>query len=148
MAPPPLIPVDCPPGLEYLTTIDSLYVKQKVELLEGMSIFLISLECFEFLEKKSINILLCVFFFNVAFTGFETNNKYSIKNKNGDKVFYVIEDNDCCNRNCCGGMRSFVLRVYDKSGTEIIEICRDLRCDSCLFPCCLQARFHSMSFYF
>lgn len=38
MAPPPLIPVDCPPGLEYLTTIDSLFVKQKVELLEGKSL--------------------------------------------------------------------------------------------------------------
>jgi len=40
---------NCPRGLEYLTTIDQLLVKQKVELLE-------------------------------AFTGFETNNKFTIKN--------------------------------------------------------------------
>lgn len=49
-----LIP-NCPPGLEYLTTIDQLLVKQKVELLE-------------------------------AFTGFETNNKFTIKNSLGQKV--------------------------------------------------------------
>lgn len=44
-----------PPGLEYLTSIDQLLVKQKVELLE-------------------------------AFTGFETNNKFTIKNSLGQKV--------------------------------------------------------------
>lgn len=49
------MPADCPPGLEYLTTIDQLLVKQKVELLE-------------------------------AFTGFETNNKFTIKNSLGQKV--------------------------------------------------------------
>lgn len=52
-----LIP-NCPPGLEYLTTIDQLLVKQKVELLE-------------------------------AFTGFETNNKFTIKNSLGQKVRHL-----------------------------------------------------------
>lgn len=54
-----LMPVGCPPGLEYLTTIDQLLVKQKVELLE-------------------------------AFTGFETNNKFTIKNSLGQKVRQAI----------------------------------------------------------
>ena len=31
----PPAPVNCPPGLEYLTQIDQLLVKQQVELLEG-----------------------------------------------------------------------------------------------------------------
>lgn len=37
MPPPPgtLVPDNCPPGLEYLTQIDQLIVKQKVELLEA-----------------------------------------------------------------------------------------------------------------
>ncbi len=34
-APPP----GCPPGLEYLTTVDQLLVKQQVELLEGWEEF-------------------------------------------------------------------------------------------------------------
>lgn len=50
---------NCPPGLEYLTTIDQLLVKQKVELLE-------------------------------AFTGFETNNKFTIKNSLGQKVRFNL----------------------------------------------------------
>lgn len=49
-----------PPGLEYLTMIDQLLIKQKVELLE-------------------------------AFVGFETNNKYSIKNSMGQHVYYAVE---------------------------------------------------------
>lgn len=53
---------NCPPGLEYLASIDQLLVHQTVELFE-------------------------------AFTGFETNNKYEIKNTLGQKVmrpkFYV-----------------------------------------------------------
>lgn len=49
------------PGLEYLTTIDQLLVKQKVELLE-------------------------------AITGFETNNKFTIKNSLGQKVRQFIEN--------------------------------------------------------
>lgn len=32
----PQRPHNCPPGLEYLTTVDRLLVKQKVELLEGI----------------------------------------------------------------------------------------------------------------
>lgn len=47
---------NCPPGLEYLTSIDQLLVHQKVELLE-------------------------------AFTGFETANKYTVKNTLGQKVY-------------------------------------------------------------
>lgn len=36
----PQAPVGCPPGLEYLTQIDQLLVKQQVELLEGMAFFI------------------------------------------------------------------------------------------------------------
>ncbi|XP_055380417.1 phospholipid scramblase 2 isoform X2 [Condylostylus longicornis] len=98
---------NCPPGLEYLTTIDQLLVKQKVELLE-------------------------------AFTGFETNNKFSIKNSLGQKVYYAVEDTDCCTRNCCGPLRPFDMKVLDNYQNEVIHLYRKLACNSCCFPCCLQ----------
>lgn len=47
--------LDCPPGLEYLASIDQLLVHQKIELLE-------------------------------AFTGFQTNNRYVIRNTMGQNV--------------------------------------------------------------
>ncbi len=51
-------PDNCPPGLEYLTQINHLIVKQKVELLE-------------------------------AFIGFETKNKYVVKNALGQPIYKV-----------------------------------------------------------
>ena len=32
-----MVPVNCPPGLEYLTQVDQLIVKQKVELMEAFT---------------------------------------------------------------------------------------------------------------
>lgn len=98
---------NCPPGLEYLASIDQLLVKQKVELLE-------------------------------AFTGFETNNKFTIKNSLGQKVYWAAESNDCCTRNCCGPQRPFDMKIMDIHKTQVLHLYRPLRCDSCCFPCCLQ----------
>ncbi|XP_018609250.1 phospholipid scramblase 1-like isoform X2 [Scleropages formosus] len=70
--------------------------------------------------------------------GWEMNNKYVVKNSLGQQVFFVVEENDCCNRNCCGPMRSFVLHVQDNFGQEILTLTRPLKCSSCCFPCCLQ----------
>ncbi|XP_037939231.1 phospholipid scramblase 1-like [Teleopsis dalmanni] len=103
----PNIP-NCPPGLEYLTTVDQLLINQKVELLE-------------------------------AFTGFETNNKYVVKNAIGQKAYYVLEDTDCCTRNCCGPARPFDMRIFDNFQKEVIHLYRPLACSACCFPCCLQS---------
>ncbi|XP_062379982.1 phospholipid scramblase 1-like [Sardina pilchardus] len=103
----PQRPVDCPPGLEYLTQIDQLLVKQQMELVE-------------------------------AILGWETNNKYLVKNIMGQQVFFVAEENDCCNRQCCGPSRSFVLHIQDNNGLEVITLKRPLKCSLCCFPCCLQ----------
>lgn len=104
---PVLIP-DCPPGLEYLAAVNSMFVRQKVELLE-------------------------------AFTGFETKNKYTIKDAAGQKIFWAAEDSGCCNRNCCGSIRGFDMQIMDAHQNEVIHINRPLRCQSCWFPCCLQS---------
>jgi len=97
----------CPPGLEYLTTIDQLLVHQKVELLE-------------------------------AFVGFESKNKYEIKNTMGQRVYLAAEDTGCCNRNCCGTHRPFDIQIIDNYSNEVMHLNRDLRCDTCWCPCCLQ----------
>ncbi|XP_055912918.1 phospholipid scramblase 1-like isoform X2 [Eupeodes corollae] len=73
-----------------------------------------------------------------AFTGFETNNKFSIKNSLGQKVYFAAEENDCCTRNCCGPARPFEMRIFDNYKNEVIHLSRPLACDSCCFPCCLQ----------
>ncbi|KAM4772723.1 phospholipid scramblase 2-like [Rhinophrynus dorsalis] len=98
---------NCPPGLEYLTQIDQILIRQHIELLE-------------------------------IFTGFETNNKYELKNSMGQRVYYAAEENDCCNRNCCGNIRSFTMTIVDNMGREVIRLLRPLRCYECCFPCCLQ----------
>ena len=49
-----MVPLNCPPGLEYLTMIDQLIVKQKLEILEAAA--------------------------GVMGYGLETANKYKIKN--------------------------------------------------------------------
>lgn len=103
------VPVqNCPPGLEYLATIDQLLVQQKVELIE-------------------------------AITGFETNNKFNVKNSMGQKVYWAAEVNDCCTRNCCGPLRRFKMKVYDAYQNEVIHLRRPAACDTCCFPCCLQS---------
>ncbi|OBS77505.1 hypothetical protein A6R68_20106, partial [Neotoma lepida] len=71
-------------------------------------------------------------------TGFETNNKYEIKNSLGQRVYFAVEDTDCCTRNCCGAARPFTLRILDNLGREVMTLERPLRCSSCCFPCCLQ----------
>jgi len=73
-----------------------------------------------------------------AFIGFETNNKYTVKAGTGQKVFYAVEDVDCCTRNCCGPSRPFDMKVFDMQQREVIHFSRPLRCDSCWCPCFLQ----------
>nr|XP_060623746.1 phospholipid scramblase 2-like [Anolis sagrei ordinatus] len=71
-------------------------------------------------------------------TGFETCNKYEIKNSLGQRVYFAAEESDCCTRNCCGPSRPFTMKIMDNMGQEVIELLRPLRCSSCCFPCCLQ----------
>ncbi|KAF0880418.1 PLS1 scramblase, partial [Crocuta crocuta] len=71
-------------------------------------------------------------------TGFETNNKYEIKNSFGQRIYFAAEDTDCCTRYCCGASRPFTMRIVDNMGQEVITVERPLRCGHCCCPCCLQ----------
>ncbi|KAJ8984515.1 hypothetical protein NQ317_010986, partial [Molorchus minor] len=74
-----------------------------------------------------------------ALTGFETKNKFTVKNSLGQKVYYAVEDSDCLTRNCCGPLRPFDMKILDNYKNEVIHLNRPLACDSCCFPCCLQS---------
>lgn len=73
-----------------------------------------------------------------ALVGFESNNKYEVRNTVGQNVFYAVEENDCLNRQCCGPLRPFSIHILDNFGQEVITVTRPLKCMSCFFPCCLQ----------
>ncbi|XP_036436727.1 phospholipid scramblase 1 [Colossoma macropomum] len=73
-----------------------------------------------------------------AIIGFETNNRYEIKNSLGQKIYSAKEQNDCCTRNCCGPLRSFDLKITDHNEQEVIHLVKPFRCTSCWCPCCLQ----------
>lgn len=73
-----------------------------------------------------------------AFTGFETNNKYEIKNSLGQRVYFAAEDTCCCTRNCCGNERPFEMKIMDNAGREVVHLSAPCRCDTCWFPCCLK----------
>lgn len=63
-----------------------------------------------------------------VFTGFETNNKYSIMNNLGQKVYWAAEDTDCCARYFCGANRMFDLKIMDFQKNVIMEMYRPLIC--------------------
>lgn len=54
------------------------------------------------------------------------------------QVYFAVEDNDCCTRNCCGSRRPFDMKVLDAFQHEILHFYRPLRCScvSCCLPCC------------
>ncbi|XP_012259568.1 phospholipid scramblase 1 [Athalia rosae] len=73
-----------------------------------------------------------------AFTGWESENKYVIKDPRGQVVYYAAEESDCCGRMCCGSYRHFDMRILDGAMKEVIHLKRPIKCSSCCFPCCLQ----------
>ncbi|XP_078401943.1 phospholipid scramblase 2-like [Cetorhinus maximus] len=73
-----------------------------------------------------------------ALTGFETKNKYELKNSLGQRVYYAVEDSEFCNRICCGSNRAFVIKILDNIGHTIMHLVRPLGCGSCCCPCCLH----------
>ncbi|XP_037069057.1 phospholipid scramblase 2-like [Pollicipes pollicipes] len=73
-----------------------------------------------------------------TFVGFETANKYTVKNAAGQHVYFAVEESGACMRNCCSYMRAFNLRILDSAKREILQMRRPLRCQGCCYPCYLQ----------
>ncbi|XP_038672384.1 phospholipid scramblase 1-like isoform X4 [Scyliorhinus canicula] len=73
-----------------------------------------------------------------ALLGFEMNNKYEVKNKIGQQIYFAAESSNVCCKLICGSRRSLKIHIMDNMGTEVIRMRRPVRCTSCWCPCCLQ----------
>ncbi|XP_030373187.1 phospholipid scramblase 1-like [Scaptodrosophila lebanonensis] len=71
-------------------------------------------------------------------TGFETNNKYTIKNDIGQSVYTALEESDACMRRFCGSSRAFEMKIVNSYEKEVIHLSRPLACQNWCCPCCLQ----------
>ncbi|CAH1776140.1 unnamed protein product [Owenia fusiformis] len=71
-------------------------------------------------------------------TGFETKNKYQIKNSMGQQIYFAQEESSCCERQCCGPQRGFIMHITDNSGKEVITCTREFKCCAgcCWCACC------------
>lgn len=128
-------PPNCPPGLEYLTTVDQLFVKQKVEGLEGIFKLQLKLK-YSLVTDSTYKIKINLF---SVLTGFETRNRFTVKNKQGEKVYFAIEDSDCCSRNCCGACRAFDMKILDNFENEVIHLELTFQSESVgCCACCLR----------
>uniref|UniRef100_A0A8C6YG37 Phospholipid scramblase n=1 Tax=Naja naja TaxID=35670 RepID=A0A8C6YG37_NAJNA len=71
-------------------------------------------------------------------TSFETANKYEVRNRLGEMVYFATEENNFCVRNCLGSLRPFTMVISNHVGQQVIHLVRPFRCDGCCCPCCLQ----------
>ncbi|PAV67702.1 hypothetical protein WR25_04221 [Diploscapter pachys] len=60
--------------------------------------------------------------------GFETKNRYVLRNANGDQVYFAYEESECFERICCGPQRSWTMHIIDNFKREVITIRRPFKC--------------------
>ncbi|XP_070561763.1 phospholipid scramblase 1-like [Ptychodera flava] len=61
-------------------------------------------------------------------TGWETTNKYQVKNSMGQQVYYAFEESEVCMRQCCGPQRGFTMHITDNMQQEVIRVNREFKC--------------------
>ncbi|EDV39851.1 uncharacterized protein Dana_GF10228 [Drosophila ananassae] len=73
-------------------------------------------------------------------TGFESKNRFKVKNSLGQNVYYAYEESDCCTRNLLGRSRPFEMKILDNFQNEVLHLRRPFRCEIlCCFPSCMNA---------
>ncbi|KAL7731920.1 hypothetical protein ACLKA6_016972 [Drosophila palustris] len=71
-------------------------------------------------------------------TGFETQNRFKVKNSLGQNVYFANEESDCCSRQLCGPARPFEMKIMDSFQNEVLHISRPFRCGLFCFPNCMS----------
>ena len=129
----------CPPGLQYLTMVDQLLIKQKVEILEAVTGFETANK-YEVLNSMGQNVSI-----NQPHINTTTWSLYRfIRQKRTQTVVQetaVVLAGDCILFKQNISMltpRCFDMNITDLMGQEVIHLNRPLRCQLCCFPCCLQ----------
>uniref|UniRef100_A0A8C4SW64 Phospholipid scramblase n=1 Tax=Erpetoichthys calabaricus TaxID=27687 RepID=A0A8C4SW64_ERPCA len=78
--------------------------------------------------------------------GLQFNNKYEIKNSLGQKIFFAAEENDFCNRCCCGPLRSFcILHLGCEVVLSLLKTCSKIQGPCCGCRCCADVNFKVLS---
>jgi len=73
-------------------------------------------------------------------TGFESKNRFKVKNSLGQNVYFAYEESDCCTRNMLGRSRPFEMKILDNFQNEVLHLYRPFKCDVlCCFPSCMNA---------
>lgn len=70
-----------------------------------------------------------------AFTGWESKNRYSIKNVAGQNILYAVEEADMLLMNTMGASRPFDITILDAFSIPILRIHRPYTCKCPLFGC-------------
>lgn len=73
-----------------------------------------------------------------AFTGWNENNRYVIRNVGGQQIYYAFEQTDTCMRICCESNRGFTIHIVDNFNQEVLRISREFKCCAgcCWFAGC------------
>lgn len=61
-------------------------------------------------------------------SGYETQNKYDVKNSMGQQCFFAQEESDCCSRQICGPNRPYIIHITDNNGQEVMRVRHDFVC--------------------
>ena len=75
-----------------------------------------------------------------AVTGIETENKYKVyltgpdcKRGEGQKAYFKAkEKSDFCQRQCCGNMREFEMKIEAPDDTKVLHLHRPFKC-TCMY---------------
>ncbi|XP_013922292.1 PREDICTED: phospholipid scramblase 1-like [Thamnophis sirtalis] len=73
-------------------------------------------------------------------SGYESCNKYEVKNPTGQWIYFAVEENDDYNLYRYGTARSFIIKLFDSTNQPVMQLSRNFHCICCCFPCicCLQ----------
>uniref|UniRef100_A0A803TTB2 Phospholipid scramblase n=2 Tax=Anolis carolinensis TaxID=28377 RepID=A0A803TTB2_ANOCA len=117
---------------------ESLYICERFRVGEG------TLVCWRpnfpnIFTSICLNNYIVVVSFSVI-SGYETCNRYEVKNSMGQWIYFAAEENNDFTLNMYGALRSFTIKLFDSRNQPVMQLSRAFHCAICCCPCvcCLQ----------